>query len=224
MKLLAIDTATELCGVALTDGGTLVADYRLNVRNVHNEKLVAAIQSLVRDVSWQLADLDGIAVAIGPGSFTGLRIGLSAAKGLAFSLNKPVVAINSMDAFASQAGLGDGPICVVMKARETEIYAARYEMKSELERLSDYMILSFDEFSSWLEAPTLVVASPVALFSRLQCANLVAAAPEFCLANPLQIARLAGIRLSKGDVADLSELEPFYLKEFEPKKKQYYVD
>ena len=84
MKLITIDTANETCGVALTEDTQLVTDFRINKKNVHNERLVSTIQQLLGGVGWQLSDLEGIIFSKGPGSFTGLRIGISVSKGLSF--------------------------------------------------------------------------------------------------------------------------------------------
>lgn len=223
MKLLAVDTSTQVCGVALTSEGQLRAEYRLNLKNVHNEKLVAAIHWLLNEVDWSLADLQGIAVAVGPGSFTGLRIGLAVAKGLAFSTDLPLVAVNTLDALAHQAPHGSGPLCAVVKIREGEVCFARYRWEEgAAARQSEYTLSSIEALEAALEEPTLMVIYPWSLGTAFQSTAVVRAAEDCSLLRPLTVARLGHEKLLKNDIADTATLEPFYLKEFKPRKKSYY--
>src|SRR5262245_64923780 len=93
MRVLAIDTSTLAGGVALVDGGRTVAEYVLDVRLTHSERLMPAIDRVMADAGWGPSDLTGLAVAVGPGSFTGLRVGVSAVKGLALALSIPIAAV-----------------------------------------------------------------------------------------------------------------------------------
>ena len=224
MKVLAIDTATELCGVALSQDGNLLAEYRLNLKTVHNEKLVTLIQTLLNDVGWLIEMVSVIGVSIGPGSFTGLRIGLSAAKGLAFSLQKPIVAVNTLDVLASGIPYWDGEIATVLPARDGEIYLATYRQGEKLQLQSGYQIIPVAEFDAAIKPNTLVAAAPATLLRQLSAGNMIAAAPHLCLSQPSTVARLAAAKFEMGEVEDVARLEPFYLKEFEPKTKKYYVD
>ncbi|MFQ5649670.1 MAG: tRNA (adenosine(37)-N6)-threonylcarbamoyltransferase complex dimerization subunit type 1 TsaB [bacterium] len=225
MKLVAIETATELCGVALTDGPALVAEYRLNMKNMHNEKLVQVIQMLTGAANWQLEEIDGLGVSIGPGSFTGLRIGLAVAKGLAFALSRPIAAVNTLDALASGVTPWQGSICAVIKARENEVYAAFYDGAGGGKRVSDYAIVALDDVGgSLFEGGTLVVANPPSLLERITSEKMVAVPYPSSLAMPLQIAQLAVAKIRTGETEAADTLEPFYLKTFDPGKKRDDVD
>src|SRR2546428_8638688 len=92
MRVLAVETSTMSGGAALLDGERVVGEYILDVRVTHSERLMAAIDQLLNDAGWSAGDLEGLAVAVGPGSFTGLRVGLSTVKGLALALSIPVTA------------------------------------------------------------------------------------------------------------------------------------
>ncbi len=100
MKILALDTATPSCSVAVTDGGTLCAELSSFKNQTHAKHLMDAIDSVLSIAGFGVDDLDGLAVTVGPGSFTGLRIGISTIKGLAHALDKPVVGISSLEALA----------------------------------------------------------------------------------------------------------------------------
>lgn len=220
MKILAIETATEVCGVALTEAQALVAEYCLNRKNMHNEKLVQTIQQIAADADWPLSSLDCIAVSIGPGSFTGLRIGLSVVKGLAFALDLPVVAVNTLDALAVGNYFWRGQICSVIKAREGELYVARYENEDRFRRISDYEIIETSNFSDLLKEQTLVVANPAALADLLHSSHAVFAPATASLASARYIAELGCEKFRTHETENIESLEPFYLKNFQPKTKK----
>jgi tRNA threonylcarbamoyladenosine biosynthesis protein TsaB len=225
MKLLAIETATEVCGVALTEHNQLAAELRVRQKNAHNEKLVAAIDYLMRQINWRLEELDGIALSIGPGSFTGLRIGISVAKGLAFTLEKPLVAVNTLDAMAHGARFWGGRLAAVIKARTEEGYFALYESKrGEVKRISDYQILAITALPDYLKKETLVLAHPRDLFAELASGTGGLALLEHPLLDALTIALMGYVKLQNGETENLAALEPFYLKQFEPKRKVYHYD
>ena len=217
MRILAIDTATQVCGVALSDGKHLVAEFRLNRKNVHNERLAPAVHNLVRDADWNMVDLQGIAVSIGPGSFTGLRIGLAVAKSLAYTLEIPIVAVNTLDVLAHGVFVTDRDIAVVIKARIGEVYFARYRQEGiKIVRLTDYFILKNEELAD-LMRDALVITNPHGLVTENRSWQL---APEnYCLSRPVIVAAQGNEKLAAGDIEDVAELEPFYLKDFVPKKK-----
>ncbi len=223
MKLLTIDTATETCGVALTEDTHLVADYRINRKNVHNEKLVSTIQHLLKDVGWQLNDLEGIVYAKGPGSFTGLRIGISVSKGLAFSLGIPMVGVNTLDALAFGAPNWTDKICALLKAREKEVYFALYEKSlTHFERCCDYEIIHLEELPNKLNSENLVVSNPADLISTDFNQAIAAAPREYSLLKPLAIAELGFKKFQLNEIENPEAAEPFYLKSFTPKRKVYY--
>ncbi len=223
MKLLTIDTATEVCGVALTENRRLLFDCRLNKKNIHNEKLISIIQKAVDDVEWKLSDLNGIVVSIGPGSFTGLRIGVSVSKGLSFSLGIPIVGVNTLDAFAQAGSFWPGRICAIIKARENELYTAAYQFENKLNRLSDYEIITMEDFGVGITEEILVIASPHSLGAIFQDKSLIVAPEELTVSNPYNIAVLGLDKFENKDFISPEDIEPFYLKDFQPKKKKNYV-
>lgn len=225
MKILAIDTATAVCGVALTEGSELIAEYRLNRKNLHNEKLVSAIEFLVKDAQWQLSELDGIALSIGPGSFTGLRIGISVSKGLVYSLNVPLVDVNTLDSLAFGAHLWEGQVCTILKAREKEVYFSLYERSSEyFKRISEYQIVRSEEVIDLIKERTLLISNPYDLVTGTKNAKIRRAPRELSMPNPWIIAKSGMQKLQNREYADPESIEPFYLKEFKPKRKVYYAE
>ncbi|MEA3544499.1 MAG: tRNA (adenosine(37)-N6)-threonylcarbamoyltransferase complex dimerization subunit type 1 TsaB [Thermodesulfobacteriota bacterium] len=127
IKILAIDSSSSTGSVALCQGESLVAESLLNVRSTHSEKLLQQIDLLLGEASWTPADLDLLAVVTGPGSFTGLRIGIATIKGLAQVLNKPVVPVSSLQTIAMNLPLASVPICAFLDARKQEVYSQLFE-------------------------------------------------------------------------------------------------
>jgi tRNA threonylcarbamoyladenosine biosynthesis protein TsaB len=126
MKILAVDTATRSCSVAIVDDGMSCAELTTVNNQTHTKHLMPMIRTVCDMSGLKIADMDGFAVTIGPGSFTGLRIGISTVKGLAWSLNKPVVGISSLDALAWQCIPAPYPVCTMLDARKQEVYYSRY--------------------------------------------------------------------------------------------------
>ena len=121
MRLLAVETSTLAGGVALLDGERLVAEYLLDVGIAHSERLMAAVDRVLSDARWTMRDLAGLAVAVGPGSFTGLRIAVSTVKGLALALGLPIAAVPTLDAMAAAVPWASLPVVAVLDARKGEV-------------------------------------------------------------------------------------------------------
>jgi len=223
MKLLAIDTATDICAAALAEDGNVVADVRLNLKNVHNEQLIALIDVLTEKTGWTLDALDAIVYAQGPGSFTGLRIGIAVAKGLAFTLRKPMIGINTLDSLAFGVLTWPGPVAVFLKARQQEGYFATYrKTATEFERLTDYAIIACDDVRKKLDEGVLLITTPHD-FLQDSLAEGIALAPAcYSLPQPRTLAELGWQKWQAGEFDDAASVEPFYLKDFEPKRKRYY--
>jgi tRNA threonylcarbamoyladenosine biosynthesis protein TsaB len=127
MKILAIDTSTMLGGIAITDDSLgLIAEVRLNVKSTHSERLMTEIDHILTQAGLTLSDMDVFAVAIGPGSFTGLRIGLSTVKGLSYATGKPIVSVPTLEALAWNFPYCNYPVCTMLDARKKEVYAALF--------------------------------------------------------------------------------------------------
>jgi len=130
MKLLGIETATLACSVAVSDGGHVLATMTVAGRDRPSDHLMASIEHCVRLAGWSASALDGIAVSAGPGSFTGIRVGVTAAKMLAYVLGKPVAAVSSLDVVAANVPSPRWPLWVLVDARKEKLYAACYDPSS----------------------------------------------------------------------------------------------
>lgn len=153
MLLLAIDTTTRVCAVALGDPEKIWAESLLNIKRTHSQYLMPLIVSLIKDSGIDKNELSGVALCIGPGSFTGIRIGMATAKGLCLGLNIPAVGIMTLDALAEACAIYPGLICPIMDARQNQVYMALYRGgTANLEKLQPAAALSITELVSMLAA------------------------------------------------------------------------
>jgi len=228
--ILGIETATSICSVGIADGEQIIAESRFNIKNIHAEILAESINQLLKLSGISLEQIAAFAVSIGPGSFTGLRIGLATAKGLAFASGKRLVAVSTLQAQAraSNQYSVNGKQCSVIpviKAREGEVYTARFQnaWPAPLQQ-SDEMLLSVAHFKQWLQPPAVLCGNGVAMLQKLGVLeNLsdIAVVPEAAaMLSGGVIARLGATKLALNETADLPNLEPRYLQEFTvgPKK------
>lgn len=129
MRILSLDAATKGLGVALTNGDKLLATACLNVGKTHSQRLIPLVNDLLQAGNLSLADIDLVAVTIGPGSFTGLRIGISSAKAIAYALGLPMVGVKTLDALAVNCVGSPNIICPILDARRNEVYYGVYESR-----------------------------------------------------------------------------------------------
>ena len=173
MKILALDTATQSCSVAIVDDGLLLAELTRVNSKTHSRHLMDLINTVCRLADLKAEDMDGFAVTIGPGSFTGLRIGISTIKGLAFSFGKPVVGVSSLDALAWQCAQSAYLICPLLDARKKEVYACRYRFKNnELKKDGTEKVVSPAEAVRDIREPSIFVGNAVQLYRENISAEL----------------------------------------------------
>ncbi len=163
MKILAVDTATRTGSVALTDDAAVLAECCLLSKETHSRRLLQAVDYIFARTGLSLDKVDGLAVTIGPGSFTGIRIGLATFKGLAMATAKPVVGISSLDALAANFYLSSLPVFPVIDARKNEIFTAAYypDEKAGLVKSSSEMVLSPEDFVARIVERVILVGDGV---------------------------------------------------------------
>jgi tRNA threonylcarbamoyladenosine biosynthesis protein TsaB len=217
MIILGIETATMTGGLALIDEEKLISEYTLNMKTTHSSRLMPALDWILKDASLNKNQINGIAISIGPGSFTGLRIGLATAKGLAMGLNIPLVTVPTLDALAYNVSYVPYQICPIQDARKKEVYSAifRYE-NGIITRKSPYQVISPDELINQINEKTIMLGDGLNIYGELFREKL----GEFAIfANNSQrlprasvIAELGLAKLKAGEITDLASSEPLYIR------------
>ena len=151
MKILGIDTSTPIGSVALIDDDNIVAEHTLNIVQAHSSRLMPAIDTVLKWGEVTPNDLDGCAVGIGPGSFTGIRIGVATVKSLCYAVDKPIVGVSTLEAIAYNMRWTDGFVCPILDARRSEIYGSVFHGGSEWQRFTDDLCLPVDAFLDELD-------------------------------------------------------------------------
>ncbi|HLC42938.1 MAG TPA: tRNA (adenosine(37)-N6)-threonylcarbamoyltransferase complex dimerization subunit type 1 TsaB [Methylomirabilota bacterium] len=220
MRVLALDTSTQVGTVSILDQDALIAEYTLNLRSTHSERLMPMIDRLLVDTGFALAGLDGLAVAVGPGSFTGLRIGISTAKGLALAADLPIAPIPTLDALASTLPLAAFPVCPILDAKKGEVYTSLYERRGdELERCWEYLAISFEELVDRVRTDVIFVGDAVQPFRHLLSERLGEQAHFAPLARQLPtaaaVAELGMKLLAAGNGVAPDGVVPLYIRSSE---------
>ncbi len=226
MKILALDTATQSCSVAIVDDESLLAELTRVNSKTHSRHLMDLINTVCRIADLKAEDMDGFAVTIGPGSFTGLRIGISAIKGLAFSFGKPVVGVSSLDALAWQCAQSAYLICPLLDARKKEVYACRYRFNNnELKKDGTEKVASPAEAVRGIREPSIFVGNAVQLYRENISAELgelahFAAWGQHTI-RASSIARLSMAGFYRQQTDDVALLIPQYIRKPDAEVKSH---
>jgi tRNA threonylcarbamoyladenosine biosynthesis protein TsaB len=218
MKVLGIDTSTMSGSVGLIQDEEVISEYLLNVSVTHSERLLDAIDFVLKNAGCAVEDLDGLAVSLGPGSFTGVRIGVSTVKGLAYASRKPVMGVSTLDVLASQVSPTPYLICPVIDARKGEVYTAfyRYEEENTPKRQSEYQVIRPDALVGMVKEQAIFIGNGVKTFREVLQKSLgsLATFPSvpFHLPHGASVARLGLKFLQKGDLLDLAAFSPLYVR------------
>ncbi len=139
MKILALDTSGFNCSVAILDENKVIANFNLNNGITHSQTLVPLVDEVCKFSNLTLNDIDIFSCSIGPGSFTGLRIGIATIKGFALSLNKKIISVPTLEALAYNVPFFDGIVCTVLDAKNDNVYSALYKINNKPEMIGDYI-------------------------------------------------------------------------------------
>jgi tRNA threonylcarbamoyladenosine biosynthesis protein TsaB len=219
MIILSIDTSTRGCSVAVHSHGQLLASYDLLTDRSSSSMLTTLMKNAVQHAGFALADLDAVAVAKGPGSYTGLRVSVSTAKGLCYALDKPLVAIETLVAMTAQitAHYPEGYLfCPMIDARRMEVFAAVYDAQLQVVQPTRAVVLDENSFAELLQEYSVVFFGDGAA----KCRPLLNPCPNAHFPDQLiePSARTVGLLASEayaaGQFEDLASFEPYYLKDF----------
>ncbi len=220
MKLLAIETSALVCSVAVMEEGVLSGEFTIQQKKTHSQMLMPMVEALCEKLELDLATLDAIAVAGGPGSFTGLRIGSATAKGLASALDKPIVSVPTVDALAYRLCGSAGLICPVMDARREQTYTGIYSFEgSEMQILLPQCAISLPALAAELnrrETAVTFLGDGVPVFREKLDALLTVphffAPPHLCKQSAASVAALGMRYLKEGRTETAAMHKPEYLR------------
>ena len=231
MKLLALDTSAKAASAALLEEDKILAEYSVNLGLTHSQTILPMCEALLRQSGLSLSGLDYFAVSNGPGSFTGLRIGIAAVKGMAYAVKKPCVAVSTLDALAWNLSDCSATVCCVMDARCHQVYNALYDVRpGRVEKRTPDRAISLDELYEELKTeknPVILVGDGADLCyneykERLSGIVLCGAANRYQRAASVGLA--AWRQIQAGNTVDAGSLMPAYLRlpqaERELKKKR----
>lgn len=219
MKVLSADTSTPYCSVALcecTQGEShVVVETTVRAGRRHSEILLPIVQDVLKLAGSALAEIDLFAISIGPGSFTGLRVGVASWKGLAFGMRKPLVGVATLTAMARRAGLVEGVVCPVLDARMQEVFAAAFECSKGIpEMIMEARVDAIERVLDDLPDGA-VVFGDGALRYRAEIESrgrFVVPSAEFHYPSAASVGIEGWLRYSQGDPGDAAAVVPVYLR------------
>ena len=218
MIVLSIDSSSKVATVAILKDDVLLGEYILNDKREHSVILMPLIENLLKECNLSIDDIDGYVVSKGPGSFTGLRIGMATIKGMSFGNNKPYISISSLDALAYNLISFNVIICPIMDALRENVYTALYKNNNDsLEKIMDYTALDIDELVNLLKdknEEVIFVGDGLYKHKKYICDNFPKAHFAPVHLNIIRASSLGelGLNLLKNGICDDSNSAPIYLK------------
>ena len=219
MKILALDTSATAASVAIAEENKIIGEFFINTALTHSQTLIPMTEQLLKCSGVSIKDIDAIAVNAGPGSFTGVRIGVAAAKGLAFPENLPCVSVSTLESMAYNLLGNDCIACAVMDARCSQVYNALFRVKGDsVERLTDDRALSLEDLRLDLQKYSekiVLVGDGTAItesYLKNSLTNVSAAPINQRIQRASSVAIVACGQYKQGKTLSCSELMPLYLR------------
>ncbi len=220
MLVLGLDTATRSASIGLVEGERIIGEYNLTVDQVHSKRLMPMIDRLINECNHSIHDVEGIAVSCGPGSFTGLRIGMATAKGLAYALKVPLVGVSTLKALCWNCAPSTGLLCPVVDARMKEFYTALYRWKDgNLEAVVHDTVMSKEDVHDLLDSASgeMIVVADAAVQDALSIQENIHKDVLFApfsnvFPRGASVAALGHKGLQQDDVDGLLTLQPAYIR------------
>ncbi|MBE9489042.1 MAG: tRNA (adenosine(37)-N6)-threonylcarbamoyltransferase complex dimerization subunit type 1 TsaB [Bacteroidetes bacterium] len=221
--ILNIETSTTNCSVSLSkEGETIFLKEDYSDGYSHAERLHIYIDEVLKESNVERSQINAIAVSKGPGSYTGLRIGVSAAKGLCYALSKPLISVSTLESLAHQVNAIDGVIVSMLDARRMEVYSAVFNLEHQQIRETQAQILDKHSFSDYLEKGKVYFIGNGVKKTKILISHENAIFIESKLPSAKEMSKLSYDKHKKNDIEDVAYFEPYYLKDFvalKPKSK-----
>lgn len=227
MRILAVETSSSVAAAAVMDKGTLLGEYILNHKKTHSQKLMPMIRELLDSLELKPGDIDLFAVSSGPGSFTGLRIGITTVKAIAYAVQKPVVGVPTLDALALNVPPGQSLVVPIMDARNNQVYTAVYTREKDmLTNITGYMGVPVSELADMVKAKNrkaLFLGDAVPLHREYLLdqlgENCEFAPGNLMLQKASSVAQAAYLKALNGEVENCFDLVPFYLRKSQAERE-----
>lgn len=215
MKILGIDTSTKYLGIAVANENSILAEHRGEGALRHSQDFIPNIDVLLKKINASLKDIDCFAISIGPGSFTGLRVGVSLVKGLSIVTNVPIVAVPTLDVIAYNAQNEDADICVVVDAKKGNLYASLYRRRNgDIIRQWDYLLVTPAELIGMIKNETVFLGDGVERYGDIILKSLKDArlmGERFWYPDVKIVCVLAREKLRLRDFTDPDAVVPMYI-------------
>lgn len=225
MLILAIDSATPVAGVALLNDSGLVREEFVNYKKTHSETLMPMIDEILQQCECRLQDLSAVAVSVGPGSFTGLRIGLATVKGLSLASGIPIIGVSTLEMLAHNISYNEALVCPLLDARKQEVYTAFYDVSgcypAALSEEKAYSPVEFvkqaREVARAAGKDSFILIGdgykPYAEFFHKELGDALKRVPaHLMLTRASALASLAAVKLEKAEFEDVFSLKPHYVR------------
>lgn len=215
MKILGIDTSSKFLSIAVSENNDIIKEENLLLDRQHSSLLVPKIKELLKGVNLSIGEVDVFVVGLGPGSFTGLRIGVSAVKGFGIALGKPCIGVASIDAMALNVDDREGQIVPVIDAKRNNVYSAIYVRKnSRITKRSKHLLLKIEDLMKKVKGPAIFLGDGVSLYKknieRLSKGSIFLE-ERYWYPRAFNLIRLAFPEAKKNKKRGLSRLNPIYL-------------
>ena len=218
MKILAVDTSAKAASTAIVENGKIIAESFINTQLTHSQTMLPMIENMLKSCNVSLEEIDGFAVSVGPGSFTGLRIGISLIKGLAFSTQKGCAPVSTLEALCHNVSTV-GRICAVMDARCSQVYTATFEFDGEkYTRITEdeaISIAQLEENVKNCKNPVIFVGDGAEMcYNKLKetCTNVLLSAENVRFQRASSVAIVAEKMFAENNTLSAEELTPSYLR------------
>lgn len=223
MKILGIETSTFAGSIAIVENKILLGEYTLNTGPRHNEKLIPSIDNLLSDTGIKKEELDAIAVSVGPGSFTSLRVGISTAKALSYALDTDIIGVSSLEIIASNLYCCEYQICPVIDAKKKQLFYGFYRHDGRLTNTVEDGVINPEELCKIINEKTVFLGNGVELYGEMIKGilndNAVFAPSVFNVGRASNCAVIAGEKKRENESEDCFSLKPKYLRKSEAELK-----
>jgi len=226
-KILSLETSTTVCSVALHENSSLIAVAEVHLEHSHGSKLAQLIDGVIKFSGIQMVNVNVVAVSSGPGSYTGLRIGTSTAKGLCYALDVPLIAIDTLSILAAQVNSSNSEkslLCPMIDARRMEVYCSVTDANGSVIQGIEAKVIDEKSFEGLLADRRIIFFGDGAEKCRSTIRHPNASFLSGITPSAIQLGFMAVEKYERREFEDLFQYEPFYLKEFRAKKPSNFID